>query len=116
MFRYECSDKKYYTSEYSCTTHPHNLHLQFLSELGLIGYLFLIMTLILIIRRFLLTLYLNYIKKIDVEHFDLQNCILIGVFANLFPFLPSGNFFNNWLSIIYFLPLGFYKLKIQNGN
>ena len=116
MFRYECSDKKYYSGEYSCTTHPHNLHLQFLSEIGLIGYLFLIITLILIIRRFLLTLYLNYIKKIDVEHFDQQNLILIGVFANLFPFLPSGNFFNNWLSIIYFLPIGFYKLKNQNGN
>ena len=116
MFRYECSDKKYYSGEYSCTTHPHNLHLQFLSEIGLMGYLFLIITLILIIRRFLLTLYLNYIKKIDVEHFDLQNLILIGVFANLFPFLPSGNFFNNWLSIIYFLPIGFYKLKNQNGN
>ena len=25
----------------------------------------------------------------------------------LFPFLPSGNFFNNWLSLIIYYPLGF---------
>ena len=116
MFRYECSDKKYYIGKFSCTTHPHNLHLQFLSEIGLIGYLFLLITLIFTIKEFLITFYLSYLKKVSVEKFDLQNCILIGVFANLFPFLPSGNFFNNWLSIIYFLPIGFYIIKKQYGN
>ena len=31
-----------------------------------------------------------------------------AVFINLWPIIPSGNFFNNWLSMIYFYPIGFY--------
>jgi hypothetical protein len=30
------------------------------------------------------------------------------LFINLFPFAPAGNFFNNWMSMIYYYPLGFY--------
>ena len=32
----------------------------------------------------------------------------ILIFINLFPFVPTGSFFNNWMSIMYFLPLGFF--------
>ena len=117
MFRYECSKKEFQSGKYSCTTHPHHLHLQILSETGVLGYLFVLGTLFWIIKIFISTIYLNYFKKKFNENSDFQNCILIGVFVNLFPFLPSGNFFNNWLSILYFLPLGFYQFKkIKNGN
>ena len=111
MFRYECANKKYESGKYSCTTHPHHLHLQILSETGIIGYFFLLSAMFWIIKKFLYSIYLNYYKKSYIDNLDLQNCILIGVFINLFPFLPSGNFFNNWLSIVYFLPLGFYYLN-----
>ena len=30
-----------------------------------------------------------------------------AIFINLWPIAPSGNFFNNWLSMIYFYPIGF---------
>ena len=43
--------------------------------------------------------------------------ISIGIIVNLFPFLPSGNFFNNWISIInyYFLGIYFYSYnKVYN--
>tara|TARA_B110000003_G_scaffold268990_1_gene299358 strand:- start:799 stop:2037 length:1239 start_codon:yes stop_codon:yes gene_type:complete len=117
MFRYECSKKVYESGKYSCTTHPHHLHLQILSETGLIGYMFVLFVLIFIIRKFIITIYANYFKNNLDKNLDLQNCILIGVFVNIFPFLPSGNFFNNWLSIIYFLPIGFYSLKnFKYGN
>ncbi len=117
MFRYECANIKYESGKYSCTTHPHHLHLQILSETGIIGYLFLLFTMFWLIKNFLITIYVNYYKKSHINSLDLQNCILIGAFINLFPFLPSGNFFNNWLSIIYFLPLGFYYLnKNKYGN
>ena len=48
-------------------------------------------------------------KKIDEK----KAIISILIFINLFPFSPSGSFFNNWLSIIYFLPLGFYINKFK---
>ena len=33
---------------------------------------------------------------------------LYSFFLTLWPLAPSGNLFNNWLSIIFFYPLGFY--------
>jgi hypothetical protein len=32
------------------------------------------------------------------------------------PFLPSANFFNNWVSILNFLPVGFYLLANIKKN
>ena len=34
--------------------------------------------------------------------------ISIGLLIYLFPFFPSGNFFNNWLSIMLFYNIGFF--------
>ena len=39
--------------------------------------------------------------------------ISIGLLVNLFPFVPSGNFFNNWISIINYFFFGIY---IYNYN
>ena len=35
--------------------------------------------------------------------------ILLSIFfMTLWPFITTGNFFNNWLNIIYFFPIPFY--------
>ena len=39
-FRNICKDYEY--NQFSCTTHPHNIYLQLLSETGLIGLVFLL--------------------------------------------------------------------------
>ena len=114
MFRYECSKEKFNSGKFSCTTHPHHLHLQLLSETGIIGYFFILYLLFHMIRKFLVSIKLIYIDKKNDKLQDFKNCILLGIFVNLFPFFPSGNFFNNWLSILYFLPIGFYFLKDFN--
>ena len=48
---------------------------------------------------------LKIIFKKDLHDTKLSFYLLnIGIIINLFPFIPSGNFFNNWLSLIMFYP------------
>lgn len=105
MFRFHCDDIKY-KNAYSCTTHPHNTLLQILSELGIIGLIFYIIVLVWLFKNFYLTVFKNkslpYNQKFS---FVLLNVCL---FQFLFFLLPSGQFFNNYLSFINYLPLGLY--------
>ena len=43
---------------------------------------------------------------------DYQVCLLAGLLITVWPFSPNGNFFNNWLMIVYSLPVGFYLQSI----
>ena len=52
MFRKIC-DKRYKINPFSCTTHPHNTVMQFLSETGIIGIIFYFACLIYILKSFL---------------------------------------------------------------
>jgi len=47
---------------------------------------------------------------------DYQVCLLAGMLISVWPFSPNGNFFNNWLAIIYSLPIGFYLHSIYGNN
>lgn len=117
MFRYECHNKDYLVGKWGCTSHPHHFHIQILAETGIIGFIFVIIILFFLINKFVRTIIYSYFNKKKLnENMDFQNCILIGIFANIFPLLPSGNVFNNWLSIVYFLPVGFYIYKLKNDR
>jgi len=100
-FRHVC--KQYIINSDSCTTHPHNLPIQFLSELGLVGFLFYLFSIITAIFSLVRT-YLNKTKLNDLD--NARICIISGILISLFPFIPNGNFFNNWLSIIFFIMVG----------
>lgn len=115
-FRYLCRNKIYIVENYDgCSTHPHNTYAQILTSNGIIGFL------LLIIGFFYLSIeILRCKKKIKNEkQFDkymvAENIILSAVFVNFWPLIPSGNFFNNWLSMSYFYPIGFYLyFKFRN--
>ena len=108
MYRKLCRDEKYYVNQFSCTTHPHNFYFQQLAENGLIGFLgiFTIFTYTLISLSKKIY-YVNF-KKNNIIEFS-STMILIGLFINFWPIVPSGNFFNNWLSVMIFFPIGFLK-------
>ena len=104
QYRNNC--QKYEVSEYSCETHPHNTYIELLSEAGIFAF-FIVLTL------FLLICYLS-IKHLALKIFkrnkgilsDFEVCLLSAVLISLWPFSPSGSFFNNWISIVYYFPVG----------
>lgn len=113
-FRHFCSDQKYEVSKLSCSTHPHNSYLQILSETGIIGFSFLFFVLIFFIKNIFQHLIYRFKGKIYFNDFEI--CILSGILIYLWPFVPTGNVFNNWLNIIISLYLPFILWKKQNLN
>ena len=118
-FRIICNDYKTFSnldrSENGCSTHPHNTYLQLWAESGLLSFLFIVI--------FYLAIFF-YVFKIIIRKnlFKSSNSnitfelFLISILINLWPLVPTGNFFNNWLSIIYYLPFGFILFKYLEKN
>lgn len=106
-FRYLCDDKKYYV-DLGCTTHPHQMYIQILTETGIIGFIFMILFLFYISQQLFIILVLNFNEKNISYLVKSEFFLLLAIFINLFPFLPSNNFFNNWINVMYFLPFGLY--------
>ena len=79
-------DKLY--EEYHCSTHPHQVYIEMLSEHGIIG------TIIILSIIFYLTFRLIR-KIIDSKNYIQAGC-LIFLFINFTPVLPSGSFFSNF--------------------
>jgi O-antigen ligase len=99
-FREACKENRY--DHYNgCTTHPHNFYMQFLAETGLFGFFFLILFYFYILFKFIKIFFKKERNKIDLIKLILYQAIIV----NLFPFMPSGNFFNNWMSIVLYIPI-----------
>jgi len=97
-FRVLCQDKKYENYNIPwiknrCTTHPHNIILEFLSELGIIGAL-------LFLFFFIYLLLVNVIFFLKNKNNFLLGLIICSGFF-YFPMLPRGSFFTNWNAIIF---------------
>ena len=115
MFRVNCKDKKYAVGITPCMNHPHNFYVQLLAETGIIGFLFLFSTLVYVIYS-ALRQFKSIIFKQKRFLSDFQVCLVAGLFITVWPVSPNGNFFNNWLMIIYSLPLGFYLQSVYHKN
>lgn len=103
MFREECEKSEYDTIKYACTTHPHNTYIQLLAETGFIGFA----------QIFLLFIYICYsllkliIKRSISRNEEVFYYLLLSLFINLWPIVPTFNFFNNWINVVFYLPVGF---------
>jgi len=111
MFRVLCKDNKYAVGVSPCASHPHNFYLQLLAETGILGFLFLFSAL-----SYILYAAFKQFKSIIFKKrrtlTDYQVCLLAGMLISVWPLSPNGNFFNNWLMIVYSLPIGFYLQSI----
>ena len=97
-FREESKKEIYENTEYERNdrrqaTHPHQIHLELLSETGLIGYL----------SFFVLILYSIYfsLKNYFKDKDPIQLSTIIFLFTSLFPLLPSGSIFSTYYGGIF---------------
>ena len=99
-FRKESGKDKYKNDEYKwthkrMTTHPHQIHFEFLSETGLFGYVsFLIFI--------LASLFLGIKNYLKFKNFY-QLMAILYISASLIPLLPSGSFFSTYSSILFWI-------------
>jgi len=104
QFRNTCD--KYSVSEYSCETHPHNTYIELLSEAGIFAFLVVAGLFILICYLSIKHFVLKLIRDKKGIFNDFEVCLLSAIIISLWPFSPSGSFFNNWMSIVYYFPVG----------
>jgi len=109
-FRNECGKDKYFNknilfSTSRCSTHPHQVHFELLSELGLIGYFIILFILVRFIIR-----NINY-YKIKRDYFNL-NCIFI---LSLFfiPLLPGSGIFNTFNGTLFWIIFSLSNLRLN---
>jgi O-antigen ligase len=116
-FRNFCGNEKYSDGlKFSCSSHPHNSYLQILAETGTIGFLFLIIPLF----YFLKYIFKHLVLKLRHKYYfsDFEICLLSGIVIYLWPFMPTGNIFNNWVNILLILNLPFliWSRKLTKNN
>ncbi len=86
----------------SYSWHPHNYHAQILAEIGIFSYLIIFSLFI----YFVFEIVKKYFQSLDLKN-EIKFYLLISFFLSLMP-IPSGDFFNNWVNIMIFLPVGYY--------
>ncbi len=105
-FRYACSNEDYSNinsaeASVRCNTHPHNIYIEILSELGIIGFLVFVCFLSYIFIKLLKNFYF-FNKKSNEE------LVYIISFIILFnPIQTTGSFFSTWNGIFYWILLGY---------
>ena len=90
-----------------CNTHPHNIYFEFMSELGLIGLMFLLIGFFYILYNIFIIFKNIYLKK-NINSNSAFLFSSLGILISIFPLFPSGSFFNNWLSSIFYFNLAFF--------
>ena len=99
-FRNECSKDEYFNNNLKlsvqrCTTHPHQLHFELLSEQGLIGYFIFLYFIFFFIKK-------KFIEKYSpLKPFEYSLNLYLLIF--LIPVLPSGSLFSSFNGALFWI-------------
>jgi O-antigen ligase len=101
-YRIEVGNKNYVNS----SIHPHQTHIEILSELGIVGYLSFVI--------FFILSYLNYKKNSNKsdQYFKLAGFLFI--ITSFIPLLPTGSFFTSHAATIFWMNYAFMNLSQKN--
>ena len=111
QFRNKCD--QHMVSKYSCETHPHNTYIELLSEAGIFAFLIVAGIFIFICYLSFKHFIFKFIQHKKGIFNDFEVCLLSAIIISLWPFSPSGSFFNNWMSIVYYFPIGILLWQIS---
>jgi len=110
-FRFECLKKNYditgSASDIRCSTHPHNLYLEFLSEMGIFGF-------ICFFTFFFYLIFSGMMAYIKNKNLTLLASLLF-LLSMLLP-LPAGSFFSSFGATIFWINVALIYNKINEKN
>ena len=96
-FRLESHKDEYKKDVFGSSTHPHQFHFEILSELGIVGYVLIMLNLFIVVYRQFQFNNNNYLSKFAS----------IFIVVSLIPMLPSGSFFTSFGATIFFVNYSF---------
>ena len=97
--------------EQFCSSHPHNLFLEILSETGVIGFSIFTIFIILIFKRISKILNFDY-KELSLFNFARGSFVILLIYV--WPIKTSGSFFTTFNSSFFWFNLGLLILIIKN--
>ena len=109
-YRYLCNEEKYRINDFSCSTHPHNSYLLFMSDLGILGLIFYLISLF-----YFLSSFIKFSLKTNHAYVKSLQCTTVGLLFFYLP-IPTGSFFNNFYSYQFFYLVTFYFLYLKLYN
>ena len=108
-FRSNCERIDHKFNIHGCSTHPHNIIVQFLAEKGLVGLVFLLAFYL----SLLYSVFTNLKKKKLAKNTTL---VLFSIIIFFNPFFTSANFYNSWVNNIISIIFIFLLIKKKETN
>ena len=102
------NDKKLNKPNYICQTHPHQIYIELLAEHGLIGTIIILIIIYLLIHNV-------FFNALNSKNYIQLGCC-IYVIINFVPLLPSGSFFSDFNSNLFWINLSLMYATSDKTN